>query len=36
MGGLPNNLQYARSKKVSYDSTFPKQIKLSSNRVGWL
>lgn len=23
-------------KNVSYDSTFPKQIKLSANRVGWL
>ncbi|MCM1958212.1 AlpA family transcriptional regulator [Acinetobacter modestus] len=23
-------------KNVSYDSTFPKQIKLSTNRVGWL
>jgi len=23
-------------KNVSYDPTFPKQIKLSTNRVGWL
>lgn len=23
-------------KNVSYDPTFPKQIKLSANRVGWL
>lgn len=23
-------------KNKSYDSTFPKQIKLSTNRVGWL
>jgi prophage regulatory protein len=23
-------------KNVSYDATFPKQIKLSANRVGWL
>lgn len=23
-------------KNVSYDSTFPKQIKLSANRVGWI